>query len=133
MSETPSLQFLGGTGTGEILANTWNKELKTRRSIEKEPITVGSGDNSVELAPHPMDADPLGSCSRFYGEANWVRGGGVHHGWIQGGESGHHKEFEWQRCWRAGRTHGHMCEEMGDHQHMGLGHGPSHHGGRTNR
>lgn len=44
--------------------------MKTSRPIEKEPITVGSGDKSVELAPHPLDTDPSGTCSRFYGQAD---------------------------------------------------------------
>jgi hypothetical protein len=130
-------ELLANADTGEVLVNTWDKDLKTRRPIEKEPITVGSGDNSVELTPHPMDADPSGTCSRFYGEASWVRGGGVRHGWMHGGGTGGHHDFEWSGCWQGGRAHGPLWEEMGRHRRMGPGHmpggpghGPGHEGGR---
>ena len=121
---TAYAELLANPDTGEVLVNTWDKDLKTRRPIEKEPITVGSGDKSVELTPHPTDADPSGQCSRFYGQAGWVRGGGVRHGWMHGEATGGHTVFEWQRCWQAGQTHGHMWEEMGKHRHMGPGHMP---------
>lgn len=115
-------ELLANADTGEVMVHTWDKDLKTRRPIEKEPIAVGSGDNSVDLAPHPMDTDPSGTCSRFYGEANWVRGGSVHNGWMHGGGVGDHQTFDWSRCWQAGLAHGHMWEEMGRHRHMGPGH-----------
>jgi hypothetical protein len=121
-------ELLANADTGEVLVNTWDKNLKTRRPIEKEPITVGSGDNSVELTPHPTDSDPSGMCSRFYGHADWVRGGDIHNGWMHGGGTGDHHTFDWNRCWQAGRSHGHMWEEMGPHRRMGPGHmgGPGH-------
>lgn len=68
-------ELLTNVDTGEVLVQTWDRDLKTRRPIENEPITVGSGDKSVELAPHPVDTDPPGTCSRFHGAAGWVRGG----------------------------------------------------------
>lgn len=123
-------ELLANADTGEVLVNTWDKDLKTRRPIEKEPITVGSGDNSVELTPHPTDSDSSGMCSRFYGHADWLRGGGVHNGWMHGGGTGDHRTFDWSRCWQAGRAHGRMWEEMGRHRRMGPGHmssGPGHH------
>jgi hypothetical protein len=126
-------ELLANADTGEVLVQTWDKDLKTRRPIEKAPLTVGSGDNSVELMPHPVETDPSGTCSRFYGEATWVRGGGVHSGWMHGGGAGDHLTFDWSRCWQAGRAHGHMWEEMGEHRHMGPGHGPGHHGGGMDR
>ena len=70
-------ELLANADTGEVMVHTWDNDLKTRRPIEMQPITVGSGDNSVELTPHPMDTDPSGSCSRFYGAANWVSREGV--------------------------------------------------------
>ena len=115
-------ELLTNADTGEVLVNTWDKDLKTRRPIDREQITVGSGDNSVELAPHPMDTDPSGTCSRFYGQADWVRGGNVRHGWMHGGGIGTHQEFDWQHCWQGGRSHGRMWEEMGKHRQMGPGH-----------
>src|SRR6516165_12793625 len=57
---TAYAELLANADTGEVLVNTWDKDLKTRRPIEKEPITVGSDDKSVELAPHPTDTDPSG-------------------------------------------------------------------------
>lgn len=77
-----------------------------------------------------MDTDPAGRCSRFYGQADWVRGGDIRNGWMHGGGIGDHAEFAWQHCWQAGRRHGHMWEEMGKHRPMGPGPGPGHHGGR---
>jgi hypothetical protein len=126
-------ELLANADTGEVRVDTWDKDLKTRRPIAKEPITVGSGDKSVELMPHPTDTDPSGTCSRFYGHADWVRGGGVHNGWMHGGGIGDHRTFDWSRCWQAGRTQGRMWEEMGEHRHMGPGrmgpgHGPGHQG-----
>ena len=129
-------ELLANADTGQVMIHTWDKDVKTRRPIESQPITVGSGDNSVELAPHPMDTDPAGSCSRFYGEASWVRGGGVRHGWMHGGGVGDHRTFEWSRCWQGGQGHGPMWEEMGNRRRMGPGHmpggqehGPRHQGG----
>ncbi len=122
-------ELLANADTGEVLVNTWDKDLKTRRPIEKESITLGSGDKSAELTPHPMDTDPSGKCSRFYGEADWVRGGGIRNGWMHGGGVGDHHTFDWGRCWQAGRSHGRMWEEMGKHRRMGPGHmggGPGH-------
>ena len=126
---TAYAELLANADTGEVMVHTWDEDLKTARPIEAEPITVGSGGNTVELTPHPMNSDPAGACSRFYGNADWVRGGGVHNGWMHGGGAGDHKEFAWQNCWQGGRAHGHMWEEMGEHRRMGPGHGPGHRGG----
>ena len=122
-------EFLANADTGEVTVHTWDKNLTTRQPIENAPITVGSGDTSVELTPHPMDTDPSGRCSRFYGEAGWLRGGGIGNGWMHGGGIGGHKDFAWQRCWQAGRAHGYMWEEMGRRRRMGAAHGHGHGGG----
>jgi len=99
-SGTAYAELLTNADTGEVMVHTWDKDLKTRRPIESQPITVGSGDDSVELAPRPMDTDPPGSCSRFYGEADWVRGGRVHSGWMHGGGTGDHRTFDCSCCWQ---------------------------------
>jgi hypothetical protein len=129
-------ELLANGNTGEVMVHTWDKDLKTPHPIDKEPITVGSGDKSVELTPHRMATDPKGSCSRFYGKADWVRGGDIRHGWMHGGDTGDHQTFDWSCCWQAGREHGPMWEEMGKHRHNrpghrrgGPGHGPDHQGG----
>jgi hypothetical protein len=93
---------------------------------------VGAGENSAELMPHPMDGDPPGKSSRFYGHADWMRGGTVRRGWLaMSGEGGERHTFDWQGCWQGGQAHGRMWEEMGEHRHMGRG--PGHRGGPNER
>ena len=111
--------------TGEVIVQTYGEDLKTREPIEREPITVGSGQNSVELAPYPTETDPPGTCSRFYGQADWVRGGRIREGWMQVRAMGVRQEFDWQHGWEAGRMGGRMWEAMGEHRRMGPGHGPA--------
>jgi hypothetical protein len=119
-------ELLANTGTGEAVVLIWTKDLKTSLPIENEPLTLGSGKDSVELPPHPMDSDPSGKSSRFHGQADWLRGGSVHQGWLHGASTGGHKDFEWRRCWLAGRKHSHIWEEMAGHEHMGHGHEMGH-------
>lgn len=126
-------ELVANPDTGEVMVHTWDKDLKTRRPVEKEPITVGSGENSVELMPHPMDGDTPGMSSRFYGHADWMRGGNVHQGWLgMRGEGGQKHSFDWQACWQGGKAHSRMWEEMGEQRRMGPGGpmGPGHHGGK---
>lgn len=110
--------------TGEVIVQTYDRDLKTRKPIEPEPITVGNDQNSVDLMPHPAESDPPGTCSRFYGQADWVRGGNIRQGWMQGRAMGARQEFGWEHGWEAGRVHGGMWEAMGEHRRMGPGHGP---------
>ena len=63
-------ELLANADTGEVMVHTWDKDVKARRPVEKEAITVGSGENSVELMPHPMEGDPAGMSSRFYHSLN---------------------------------------------------------------
>lgn len=130
---TAYAELLAKPDTGEVMVHIWDKDLKTPRPIEKESISVGSGDNSTELMPHPTTSDPTGTCSRFYGHADWVRDGNVGHGWLaMRGEGGQRHSFDWRGCWQGGKAHGRMWEEMGEHSrmgavhggHMGPGHGP---------
>lgn len=115
---TAYAELVGNADTGEVMVHTVDKDMKTSRPIEKEPITVGSGGNSVELTPRPTDTDPSGTSSRFHGQADWMRGGSVRQGWMQGRGTGDKQEFECQRCWEAGRMH---WKEMGRHGGMGPG------------
>ncbi len=121
---TANAEVVSNADTGEVIVQTFDEDLKTRQPIEREPITVGSGTNSVELMPHPVASDPPGTCSRFYGQAEWVRGGGVRGAWMQGRGTGDRQEFDWEHGWEAGRMHGGMWEEMGGHRRMGPGHAP---------
>jgi hypothetical protein len=130
---TAYAELIANADTGEVMVNTWDKDLQTKQPIEDKPITVGSGENSIELMPHAMGTDPSGTSSRFYGEADWVRGGGVRQGWMHGGGIGDHREFGWQNCWQAGRMHGSMWEEMGMHRRTGPGHERGRHGGGMDR
>ena len=121
-------ELLADADTGDLMVHTWDKDLKTARPIKAEPLRVGSGDKQTELTPHPMPGDPPGFCSRFYGHADWARGGNIAQGWIHhGGEQGHHQEFAWRQCWSGGRSHTAMWNEMpGRHGRGGMGHGPRH-------
>ena len=120
---TAKAEILSNADTGEVLVQTYDDDLKARKPIEREPITVGSGNNSVELTPHPVDTDPPGTCSRFYGQADWVRGGPMREGWMHGGRTGTRQEFEWEHGWQGGRMHSGMWEAMGEHRSLGPGHG----------
>src|SRR5262249_36423496 len=98
-------ELVANPDTGEVMVHTWDNDLKTRKPVEKEPVWVGSGDSSPELAPPPMDTDPTGTSSRFYGHAEWMRDGNISHGWMMmRGDQKH--PFDWRNCWQGGRTHG---------------------------
>lgn len=121
---TAYAELLANPDTGELMVHTWDQDLKAPRPVEKESITVGSGENSAELMPHPMSTDPAGTCSRFYGPADWARGGTIRHGWMSvRGDGGQRHPFDWRGCWQGGRAHGRLWEEMGEHRRMGQGHG----------
>ena len=57
---TAYAELLANADTGEVMVHSWDKDLKTRRPVEKESITVGSGENSAELIPHPRLAGDAG-------------------------------------------------------------------------
>jgi hypothetical protein len=122
---TAKAEVVANADTGEVLVQTYDDDLKTRQPIERQPITIGSGENSVELTPHPFDTDPPGTCSRFYGQADWVRGGRMREGWMYGSGAGaSRQQFTWEHGWEAGRMHSGMWEAIGEHRRMGPGHGP---------
>ena len=120
-------EIMANSDTGEAMVHTWNQDLKSPLPIEAKPLTLGTDANRVRLDPHPLPGDPPGYCSQFYGRADWLRGGNVHHGWLSsGGNDSQRQHFDMNRCWDSGRTHGHMWSEMGGH---GPGMGPGGHGG----
>ena len=118
-------EVVSNADSGEVIVQTYDEDLKTRHPIERQPIMVGSGEDTVALTPVPVETDPPGTCSRFYGQAEWVRGGRMREGWMHGGGTGaNRQQFAWEHGWEAGRTHSGMWEAMGGHRRMGPGHGP---------
>lgn len=113
-----SAEVLANADTGEVMVQTWDNDLKTARPVEARPLTIGADENQIQLEPHPLASDPPGYCSRFYGRADWMRGGTVRHGWLNhSGAATGRQNFEWNHGWQAGKSHGPMWSEM-------QGHGP---------
>jgi hypothetical protein len=110
-------EIVTNANSGEVMVHTWDQDLKNSQPIENKPLVIGSGDQTVELQPHPAAGDPPGYCSRFYGQADWLRGGRVHHGWLSGGAGESRHEFPWNNCWSGGQAHDSMWKEMGEHRH----------------
>ncbi len=117
-------EVVANADTGEVMVHTWDKNLKTSQPIEAKPLVIGSGDQTIELQPHPTVGDPTGLCSRFYGQADWLRGGGMHHGWLAGTNRSR-KEFAWNNCWTGGQSHSSMWSDMGDQRRGMMGHRPA--------
>jgi hypothetical protein len=85
---------------------------------------LGEGDRRLELMPHPMADDPAGRASRFYGRAEWLRGGRVERAWIECcGPESQREDFRWSHGWEAGRRHGDMWREMREHGEQMREHG----------
>lgn len=116
-------EVVANADTGEMMVHTWDQNLKTIKPIENKSLMIGSGAQTIELQPHPTATDPSGSCSRFYGQADWLRGGKVSHGWMSGADQSRH-EFAWNNCWKGGESHGPMWNEMGAHRRGMSGRGP---------
>lgn len=116
-------EVVANADTGEVMVHTWDQNLKNSRPIENKPMMIGSGDQKIELQPQPRATDPPGFCSRFYGQADWLRGGQTRHGWLSGADQNRH-EFAWNNCWRGGATHGPMWTEMGERRRGMMGDRP---------
>jgi hypothetical protein len=116
-------EVVANADTGEVMVHTWDQNLKNSQPIESRPLMIGSGDQSVELQPHPIANDRSGFSSRFYGQADWLRGGHVQHGWL-GSAGQSRQDFAWNNCWRGGQAHGPMWSEMGEHRRGMMGRGP---------
>ncbi len=122
-----SAEVLANADSGEVMVHTWDNDLKSARPVHARPMTLGADENQIQLEPHPLATDPPGYCSRFYGRADWLRGGKVHHGWLShSGAATGRQNFEMNRGWKAGGMHGRMWSEMGAH---GPGMGQGGHGG----
>jgi len=107
--------------TGEVMIHTWDSALKSPQPIDAQSMTLGSGEHLLELEPHPLVSDPQGRCSRFYGQAEWMRGGSIKSGWLRCcGNQGKRQDFALINCWASGRTHDGMWAEMGEHR-RGMG------------
>ena len=111
-----SAEVLANADSGEVMVHTWDNDLKSARPVEARPLMMGADENQIQLEPHPLASDPPGYCSRFYGRADWLRGGKVHHGWLSySGSATGRQDFEWNHGWQAGKSHGPMWSEMGGH------------------
>ncbi len=110
--------------TGEVMVDMWDASMKNTQPIAAKAMMVGTGDQSIEVASHPIASDTPGKCSRFYEQADWMRGGSIKSGWLRccGGQ-GTRQDFAWTNCWSGGRPHGAMWSEMGEH-----GRGETRHG-----
>ena len=124
-----SAEVMSNADSGEVMVHTWGKDLKTAHPIEAKALTMGSGANQIQLEPHPLPGDPAGKCSRFYGRAEWLRGGGARKGWLNhsNSEAGR-MHFDWNRGWKAGASHSGMWTGMGGHG-PGMGQGGTGQGG----
>lgn len=107
--------------TGEVIVQTFDRDLKQREPIDAQPLTVGSDQDTLTLMPHPISSDPPGTCSRFYGQADWVRGGRVRSGWVES-QAVSRQQFGWHHGWEAGRMDIRTWENMGEHRHTLPGH-----------
>jgi hypothetical protein len=116
-------EIVANADTGEMMVHTWDQALKNSQPIENKALMMGNGDQTVELAPHPTASDPSGSCSRFYGQADWLRGGQVRQGWLGGGADQDRHEFSLNNCWGGGAANGAMWNEMGEHRRGMMGAG----------
>ena len=123
-------EIVANAESGEVMVHTWDRSLKASQPIANQPLVIGSGDQTIELQPHPTASDPRGTCSRFYGQADWLRGGHMQNGWIGGGTDQSRHDFAWNNCWKGGAAHGSMWNEMGEHRRGMMGHGPT---GETRR
>ena len=114
---TVKVELVTSATTGEVMVHTWDPTLKQHMPIDPEPMTMGTGDHSIQLDPYPLPSDPPGKCSRFYGQADWVRAGTFDRGWLRCcGGSGTRENFAWRHCWSGGRGHEGMWAEMGEHR-----------------
>ena len=117
-------EVVANADTGEVMVHTWDQNLKNSQPIANTPLVIGSDDKTIALEPHPTATDPQGSSSRFYGQADWLRGGHARHGWLADGAAQNRHEFAWSNCWKGGQTHGAMWNEMGEHRRGMRGNGP---------
>ena len=117
-------EVLANSESGEIVVRTWDEKTDEPRPIPARPLVVGEGARRVALEPFPLETDPRGLCSRFYGQADWVRNREFGAGWLAHGdadESVRHA-FTCRRCWEAGRQHAGSWGAMSRHRE-GMRHG----------
>ena len=114
-------EVLANADTGQVMVHTWERDLKSARSIEARPLTMGTDDKQIQLEPHPVSSDPPGYCSRFYGRADWLQGGKVRRGWLNhSGTVSGRQDFAWNHGWQAGESHGAMWSQMMDGRGPGM-------------
>jgi len=116
-------EILADTASGAVLIYTWDIALKKNKPVHYKPFIIGSGDETVDLFPYPIAGDSTGYCSRFYGKAEWVRGGGMVYGWLGGGVEQVRHEFNWKNCLHAGKSLGSLFEKMDENKGGMMGNG----------
>ena len=117
-------EVVANADSGEVMVHTLDATLRNAKPIAAESMMLGSGDQAVQLDPHPLASDPPGQSSRFYGQADWIRGGTIDSGWLRCcGAQGTRSDFAWRRCWSGGQAHSDMWSGMGEHRRgpMGMG------------
>lgn len=117
-------EVLANDETGEAVALIWDASLRHSHPIPDDPIVIGRGERTVTLRPHPRSDDPSGHCSRFYGQADWLKGGRSDHEWLEWNGHGMHHRFAGQGCWNSGPERRSLWHDL---HHDGASHGHGHH------
>lgn len=116
-------EIITNAESGAILIYTWDLVLKNKRPVNYKPLIIGSGNETVDLHPYPIDDDSAGYCSRFYGKADWLYGEQMHSGWLGGGMEQIRHEFDWDISLRAGKSRGTLFKKMNKSQEGMVGDG----------
>lgn len=116
-------EILANAESGAVLIYTWDLALKNNQPVNYKLLIIGSGNVTVDLHPYPAADDSAGYCSRFYGKADWLRGGQMRYGWLGGDVEQIRHEFKWDICLRAGKSRSTLFEKIDKNQKGMMGDG----------